>query len=76
MYRQHVDDENISEPLVLLCVLGCTGSGPVLAPPCPYTNRWTIAAPDDMPFPHLIVDSLAKHGCVARSVPLSLSFAS
>ena len=64
MYRLHIDDENILEPLVLLCVLTSTGAGPVLAPPCPFTSRWTITTPDDVPFPYLIVDSLAKQGCV------------
>ena len=67
MYRQFVDSENITEPLVLLCVLTACGAGPVIATPNEHTNHWSINTPDDVPFPYLIIDSLGRQGYVSSA---------
>jgi hypothetical protein len=62
LFRHHVRTEQLTEPMVILSVMVCTGLGPVLAPPCEITNRWTVTCPEDLPFHLMYITGLAREG--------------
>jgi hypothetical protein len=62
--RRHSRGELLTEPLLIYTVLTAVGVGPVLVGPDPYTFRWSVETPEDVPFPFLHIKLLATEGCV------------